>query len=191
MIAKAEVALLLCAATAVIMLAGCGSGVTVVRSPLAANYTGAFYVQTSAQNGTNAVLVRNSPVPPEAVVAALQARYQGNQYRFAPAPNPPDWNGYTVVLSFGGPVIGNQNLCQNLNAAQVQPSPAQTQVVGNYCYGDRLVTAATGRAPRITGPDDPRFQDLVGSVVAELFTNEQQRFPRGGIGGRPSGIPGR
>jgi hypothetical protein len=177
------------AAVAAAALAGCSDGVTVVRSPLASNYTGAFYVQTSAQNGTNLVLVRNSPVPPEAVVEALQARYQGNQYRFALGPNPPDWNGYTVLLSFGGPAIGSQSLCENMNAPQVQPSPDRTEVVGDYCYGNRLVTEAIGRAPRITGPQDPHFRDLMGAVVAELFTNEQQRYP--GRGGAPGGIPGR
>lgn len=185
MIAKAQFALLF-AETAFATLAGC-SDVTVVRSRVTPGYTGAFYVQTSAQNGTNSVLVRNSPVPPEAVIEALRARYQGNQYRFAPGPNPPDWNGYTVVLSFGGPVIGGQDLCQNMNAPQVQPPPDRTHVVGNYCYGDRLVTAATGRAPRITDPQDPNLRALIGGVVAELFTNEQQRFPRGGR----TGIPGR
>lgn len=178
------------AALAAAGLAACDDGVTVERSPLASNYTGAFYVQTSAQNGTNSVLVRNSPVPPEAVVDALRARYQGNQYRFAPGPNPPDWNGYTIVLSFGGPAIGSQNLCENMNAPQVQPPPNETEVVGDYCYGNRLITEAIGRSPRITGPQDPHFRELIGDVVAELFTNEQERYPGHG-GGRPGGPPGR
>jgi hypothetical protein len=162
-------------------LAGCVSdGVMVNRTPISAGFTGDLYVQTSAQNGTNAVVVRNSPVPPEAVVEALRQRYQSGQYRFALGPNPPGWNGYTVVLSFGGPVIGNETLCQNPNAPQA-PVSAGTAVVGDYCYSNRTVTEATGQSRAITGPQDPLLSALVGDVAAELFTNEQQP-PHGGGG---------
>ena len=172
-------------AVATTALVGCSSdGVAVNRSTEASNYTGAFYVQSQAQNGTNSVIVRNSPVPPPDVVAALRDRYHGNQYRFAPGPTPPDWNGYTVVLSFGGPTLGNQNLCENMNAPQLQPPTDQTEVVGAYCYGNRLITEATGRAPQISGPQDPRFRQLMGDVVAQLFTNEQQPYP--GQGNAPT-----
>lgn len=166
-------------------LAGCVTdGVVVNRSPVTPGYTGDLYVQSSAQNGVNSVVVRNSPVPPEAVLDALRQRYQSNQYRFALSPNPPGWNGYTVVLSFGGPVIGNETLCQNLNAPRVAVSEG-TAVVGDYCYGNRTVTEATGQSREITGPQDPILRALVGDVVAELFTNEQQP-PHGGGSASPT-----
>ncbi len=171
------------ATTAVSMLAACSSdGVTVTRSEVSPGYTGAFYVQTQAQNGVNSVLVRNSPVPPQDVVDALQARYQSGQYKFAPGPNPPGWNGYTVVLSFGGPTLGSQSLCQNMNAPQAGVPADRTEVVGDYCYGDREVTEASGRAPHIAGPQDPRFQELIGDVVAELLRNEEHIYEHGGGG---------
>lgn len=177
----------ICAAVAAATLVGCSSdGVTVNRSAVAPGYSGALYVQTSAANGTNSVLVRNSPVPAEAVVDALRGRYQSNQYRFALGPNPPDWNGYTLVLSFGGPTLGSQSLCQNMAAPQLQPPSDRTEVVGDYCYGNRLVSEATGQAPAISGPQDPRLHQLVGDVVAELFTNNPQPFQDQGSSTPPS-----
>ncbi|MBV8538794.1 MAG: hypothetical protein JO128_24565 [Alphaproteobacteria bacterium] len=175
----------LLAATAVSMVAACSSdGVTVTRSEVSPGYTGSFYVQTQAQNGVNSVIVRNSPVPPQDVVDALQARYQSGQYKFAPGPNPPGWNGYTVVLSFGGPTLGSQSLCQNMNAPQAGVPTDRTEVVGDYCYGDRQVTEASARAPHIAGSQDPRFQELVGGVVAELFTNDYNIYHKSGGGVR-------
>jgi hypothetical protein len=173
------------ALTAASMLAGCDA-VTVTRSESATSYTGSMYVQTTAQNGINSVLVRNSPFPPQAVVDALQARYQSGQYKFAPGPNPPGWNGYTVVLSFGGPPIGTQNLCQNMNAPQVGVPSDRTEVLGEYCYGDRLVTEAIGRAPALSGPQDPRFQQLAGDIVAELFKNDYNIYHKSGGAGTPN-----
>jgi len=171
------------AAAAALMLAGCGDAVTITRSEATTGYTGSFYVQTSAQTGVNSVVVRNSSLPPQTVMDALQARYQSGQYKFGPGPNPADWNGYTVVLSFGGPVLGGQTLCQNLNAPQAGVPADRTEVVGQYCYGDRLVTEASGRTSAITNPQDPRLQELVGGVVAELFRNDSHIYHKSGGGG--------
>ncbi len=166
-------AALICLAGAV-ALSACGGGITTVRSKGAATYSAGTYVQSVAQNGTNAVVARNSPVPAEAVVDALRARYTGGQYRFALG-TPPDWNGYTVIIGFGAPPVGNQNLCQNPN--QVQSATAGTALVADYCYGNRLVTEVVSRGPAVSGPDDPNFRELIGQSIAELFTNDTSQFP--------------
>ena len=165
------------------ILSACDVGVTTVRLKGGSNYSAGAYVQTGAQNGTNAVVVRNSPFPPEAVLAALRARYQSNQYRFALG-TPAGWNGYTVVIGFGLPPVGSQNLCGNPDLPQA-PSPAGvTALVANYCYGNRLVTEALGRTTGVTGPDDPRFRDLIGQTIAELFASDEYA-DLGGLGFRP------
>lgn len=163
-------------------LTACG-GVTTVRLKGGSDYSAGAYVQTSAQNGTNAVVVRNSPFPPDAVVAALRARYQSNQYRFALG-TPTDWNGYTVVLGFGLPPVGGQNLCNNPDLPQAPAPAGVTALLANYCYGNRLVTEALGRVEGVTGPDDPRLRDLIGQVIAELFANDEYA-DLGGLGFRP------
>jgi hypothetical protein len=172
------------AATAGVALlaVGCSDAVVVNRSEINPGYTGEFYVQTQAQNGVNAVVLRNSPFPPDTVVSAIQSRYQSNQYRFAPGPTPEGWNGYTVVLGFGGPTIGNQNLCQNPNLPMRLPSAGETSVIGDYCYGNILISEAQGWTGAVAGPDDPRFSKLMGSVVAELFA-DRRRYGKHGSGG--------
>lgn len=152
-------------------LAACG-GVTTVRMIGGANYSAGRYVQTAAQNGTNAVVVRNSPFPAEAVVAALRDRYRGNQYRFALG-TPLDWNGYTVVLAFGAPPVGSQSFCADPNLPQAASPRGVVELVANYCYGNRLVTEALSRAPELTGPNDPNFRELIGQTIAELFINQR------------------
>ena len=164
------------------VLSAC-NGVTTVRLKGGSTYSAGAYVQTSAQNGANAVVVRNSPFPPEAVLAALRARYQSGQYRFALG-TPADWNGYTVVIGFGLPPVGSQSLCADPAPPQ-PPSPAGVMaLVANYCYGNRLVTETLGRAGGVTGPDDPRFGDLIGQTIAELFASDEYA-DLGGLGLRP------
>lgn len=157
----------LIAGASVLALGAC-DGVAVSRSENM-TYTGAQYVQTQAQAGTNAVVVRNGPFADDAVLAALHDRYQSDQYRFGLG-QPAGWNGYTLVLGFGGVPVGNQNLCENPNLPLSAPSVGRTALVGDYCYGTRLVSEATGWTGAVSGPRDPRFQNLVGDVVAELFS---------------------
>ncbi len=171
---------LICLPMAAALLAACDSGVWVNRSEGVNTYTADYYVQTLAQNGTNAVLVRNGPFGPqgdEAALTALRNRYASGQYRFTLGPTASDWNGYTVVLRFGRPV-GNGNPCRaDLPPPTVQPGTTVLQ--GDYCYGDRVVSEATGYAGAVSGPNDPQYAKLVAEVVAELFQN-RQRDPNGG-----------
>jgi hypothetical protein len=51
-----------------VLTAGCSDAVVVNRSEIAPGYTGFLYVQSQAQNGVNAVVLRNSPFPPDTVV---------------------------------------------------------------------------------------------------------------------------
>lgn len=151
-----------------------GGAVTTVRSRDSTTYSAGLYVQSLAQQGTSAVIVRNSPFPAEAVVDALRARYEGGQYRFALG-TPADWNGYTVIIGFGRPPVGNQNLCENPNQPQ-SSSSAGTELVADYCFGSRLVTEVVSYGPAMSGPDDPRFRELIGQSIAELFTNETPQY---------------
>ena len=167
-------------AIAATALAAC-DGAIVNRSEGASTFTGYLYAQSQAAGGTNAVMVRNSPFSPEAVVNALQDRYRGGQYRFALGPSPADWNGYTVVLAFGGAPVGNQNLCQNPNLPLPVAASGRTAVIGEYCVGNILVSEATGWTSAVSDPQDPRFKNLVGDVVAELFSY-QARYDKHGSG---------
>ena len=174
--------LFLCAAGIAAMALTACDGTMVNRSEVAGGYTGFLYTQSQAAAGTNAVVLRNSPFSPPAVVSAVQSRYQGDQYRFGLGPSPADWNGYTVVLAFGGAPVGNQNLCQNQNLPLPVAASGRTTVVGDYCLGNILVSEATGWTTSVNTAEDPRFRKLVGDVVAELVSY-QDRFDKHGSGG--------
>ncbi len=169
---------------ALVGLAACDDGVVVNRSEVAGGYTGDFYVQTQAQNGTNAVIVRNSPFSDAAVVQALRARYQSSQYRFELGPTPPEWNGYTVVIGFGGAPAGIQNLCNAPNLPLRTMAAGRTEVMGAYCYGNILISEVQGSVSAVGGPDDPKFTNLMGDVVAELFY-DKRRYGGHGKGSTP------
>ncbi len=167
-------AMLISFAGAVALSACSGGGVTTVRSRDTTTYSAGLYVQSLAQQGTNSVVVRNGPFPAESVVMALRARYEGGQYRFALG-TPPDWNGYTIIIGFGGAPVGSRNLCENPDL----PLPASSNglaVVADYCFRDRLVTEVVSHGPAASGPDDPHFRELIGQSIAELFTNETPQF---------------
>ena len=154
-------------------LTACDGTVFVTRSEGVSNYNADTYVQTLAQNGTNAVVVQNNPFGPagdQAILTALQSRYSSGQYRFALGPTATDWNGYTVVLGFGQP-IGNQTQCAAPNAPRAVSTSGQTILIGDYCFGNRVITEATGYTGSLTGPDDPTLGKLAAEVFAELVIN--------------------
>ncbi len=160
---------------ALLALAACEGAVTVVHSRGGTTYT--EDAQTIAAQGVNAVVVRDSPVPPQAVLEALRARYSGNQYRFVLAPADRGWNGYTVIIGFGQPPIGARNQCAVRDIA-LPPAPAGVTVItGDYCFNDRVIAEAVGRSPAISGADDPHLRALVGAVVAELFAQPHRVGP--------------
>ncbi len=162
-------------AAALLVRAACDGAVTVVRSRGGTTY--AEDAQTVAALGVNAVVVRNSPVPPQAVLEALQARYSGNQYRFVLAPDGGGWTGYTVIIGFGQPPVGARNQCADRDIA-LPPAPAGTTVItGDYCFNDRVIAEAVGRSPAISGAGDPHLRALVGDVVAELFAQPHRSGP--------------
>jgi hypothetical protein len=155
------------------LLSACDKGIFVNRSETPTAYSGAYYVSSTAAMGTNQVVVYNSPYPPEptvsGVLTAAQQRYQSNQYRFFAGPPGADWNGYTVVLAFSDGPQGNRNLCIDRDLPLRPMTAGWTSVFAEYCLGPTLVTEASAYTRVVTGPDDPRFNELVGGVLAALF----------------------
>jgi len=156
------------AISAALGVAACADAVAVKRSEIAGGYTGWVWVQTLAQNGTNAVAIRNSPFPDTAVLAALQTRYSGAQYRFGLG-RPADWNGYTVIIGFGRPAAGTGDLCKGQTL--LPADPGKMTVTAAYCYGDILLTEAQGWTGAADAAEDWQFTNLVGALVAELFAD--------------------
>lgn len=170
-------------AVALTCLLGCSDAVIVNRSEGVSTYNAETYIQTLAQNGTNGVVVLNDPFGPagdQAIVTALQSRYTSGQYRFALGTKAPDWNGYTIVFGFGEPV-GNQTQCTAPSLSRTTGLSGQTLIIGDYCYGTRVVSEASGYTRALSGPADPLLGKLAADVFAEMVINQQ---PRGSGGGQ-------
>jgi hypothetical protein len=159
-------------ATAVFGLAACEDSVYVNRSELI-NFSGETYVQFSAAVGTNQIVVFNSPYAPDptinAMLAAAKQRYASDQYRFFAGPPVPDWNGYTLIVAFSEGVQGNQNLCRDRQAPLRPMRAGWTDIFAEYCLGNILISETKAYTRPVTGPDDPKFSKLMGSVFASLF----------------------
>jgi len=167
-------------------LCGCADGSTVHYNYYNSGYEPG-HVMLAAANGPSLAVIRNDPFPQdrnnEGVLAAMQGRNLGPRMYFSQSPRPDDKYGYKVVLNFGGASsagdTGYTSPAYTLSGAsyqcQAQPTPPATApasgditVTGAFCVGDRLLTDASASIGGATGPDDPRFQRLIGDMMVAL-----------------------
>ena len=152
-------------------LAGCTDTSVIHYSYYNSAYTPG-HVDLAASSGQSLAVIRNNPFPEDSdnrgVVAAMQARNLGQKMYFAQVERPDDKYGYKVILDFGG-ARGGYDQCA------AAPAPAATKrtegpisVLATFCVGDMLLTDALGSIGAATGPDDPRFQQLVGDIMVAL-----------------------
>lgn len=153
-------------------LAGCADTSTVHYSYYNSAYTPG-HVDLAAASGQSLAVIRNNPFPEDSdnrgVVAAMQARNLGPKMYFAQVQRPDDRYGYKVILDFGGERGGGYDQCA------AAPSPAararqngEISVLATFCVGNVLLTDALGSVSAATGPDDPRFQRLIGDMMVAL-----------------------
>lgn len=126
----------------------------------------------------------------EAVIAAMQEKNAGPKLHFTEAEPPERIYDYRVTVAFGAAGLGYNDLCR----AALAPPPAAADGVrarAAFCIGTRLISEISGRLLAANGPDDPRFQRLIGQMMLELFPpydpNHQDRdnaFEVGSLGGR-------
>jgi hypothetical protein len=88
---------------------------------------------------------------------------------FAQVPRPDDLYGYKVILDFGGQRGSYYDQCaQPPTPAAFKPPEGRISVLGTFCVGNVLLTDALGSIGGASGPDDPRFQQLIGDVMVAL-----------------------
>lgn len=152
-------------------LSGCMDGAIVHYSYYNSAYT-PDHVGLAAASGPSLAVIRNDPFPQDrdnrAVVAAMQGRNFGPKMYFNQVPRPDDRYGYKVILDFGGERSG-------YTQCTVPPTPPATtapagriSVLATFCIGDLLLTDALGSISGASGPEDPRFQRLIGDMLVAL-----------------------
>jgi hypothetical protein len=152
-------------------IAGCADTSTVHYSYYNSAYTPG-HVDLAAANGQSLAVIRNIPFPEDrdnrGVVAAMQARNLGPNMYFAQVERPDDRYGYKVILDFGGERGGyDQCAAAPSPAARTRPN-SEISVLATFCIGNVLLTDALGSISAATGPDDPRFQRLIGDMMVAL-----------------------
>ena len=168
-------------------LCGCTDG-----SVISYNYYNSGYepgqVALAAANSPSLAVIQNDPFPEdtnnEGVLAAMQGRNLGPRMYFSQTPRPDDKYGYKVVMNFGAAssagdsgygsygyslVGGTSYQCQaRPTPPAAKPTTGHISVTGAFCVGDQLLTDASGSISGATGPDDPRFQRLIGDMMVAL-----------------------
>jgi hypothetical protein len=140
------------------------------------------HIALAAANNPSLAVIRGDPFPQdrtgEGVLAAMQGRNLGPRMYFSQTPRPDDKYGYKVILDFGGTApeggyatgYGASYQCQAGPAPAASPKPAggPVSVSAAFCVGNLLLTDAAGSISGATGPDDPRFQRLIGDIMVAL-----------------------
>ena len=152
-------------------LAGCADASIVHYSYYNSAYSPG-QVDLAAASGQSLAVIRNNPFPEDSdnrgVVAAMQARNLGPKMYFAQVERPDDKYGYKVILDFGGERGGYDQCTATPSPAAAKRTDGPISVLGTFCVGNVLLTDALGSIGGATGPDDPRFQRLVGDIMVAL-----------------------
>ncbi len=74
----------------------------------------------------------------------------------------------TVHVLLNGPkAITGPDICRGEEAATNRDD--ETRVALAFCQGERALSSIKGRAPKVIGPDDPKFTELLQTAARELF----------------------
>lgn len=153
-------------------LAGCAGGSVISHSYYNSAYS-PDHVQLAAASGTALAVIRNNPFSEDrdnaGVLAAMQGRNLGPRIYFSQTARPDDKYGYKVILDFRPPGPNSAYQCRSEPAPPAaSPRSGQIDVTATFCVGDRLLTDAAGTISGASGPDDPRFQRLIGDIMVAL-----------------------
>lgn len=104
----------------------------------------------------------------KAVTDAMQNRVMGVVTDFTTTPDDSAHPDYRVTFVFN-PVraLLSSSICAG-GPFETKPPQPDIEVLGAFCRGGAL-TSATGWLDDVKGPDDPRFDTLMGDMTSALF----------------------
>jgi hypothetical protein len=157
-----------------LFLSAC-SGVRVIEIVGTQNYyNGAFEFAT--QSGSIKTIVLGSPFGKEAgpidavTTGYMKGANRGPVVTFEPARWTKPGNAFRVVVVFNGRVpFGHEAICKYGPDIGSDPGLATARMDAAFCQGDYLLSSAEGYVDGLTGPDDPRFGELVKAVTLALI----------------------
>ena len=109
---------------------------------------------------------------PEPVMNAVRNAIQGRpgavnpSYTLAAEAAGQDISTVRVVLN-GPKAMKSADICRGEGAGSNQDN--ETRVALAFCQSERALSSIKGSAPKATGPDDPKFVELLQTAARELF----------------------
>jgi hypothetical protein len=133
------------------------------------------HVNLAASDGPVPVQIKGNPlpVPPaqfaDGLLAAMQEKNFPPRLRFTTAAPEKRSYDYRVVMAFGDPPVGYNDLCKTPDVPIAPAAQGRVDAKAFFCYGDLILTYASGSLSGVTSPQDPRFERFITQVVLELF----------------------
>lgn len=155
-----------CAAVVLpIALAACAGGASTHTYIFNRDLRG--HVQYAAAYPPTPVAIFNSPVDANAVLAAMQGRNPGPPMTFTM--DPVAASSYRIVVSFGEPPVGPNNVCQVTSLMAPPASAGRTDVSAAFCVAGMLISQADAGSERLTSAQDPRLPRLMSDLLEALM----------------------
>lgn len=196
-------------------VAGCtnADGISVVQNEESGYFSSSEYGYDVSRGNTPVYIAGSTfSQDPKAFVNKVVADMQGADWNphahFTGTPDPNSSRIYSYAIAFGDPSVTGANLCAATdrpdtpnyhypmgskgNASYERPAPtseAGVTLVAALCRYDKSTSAVTARAASVTGPNDPKFRELVRTAVLELTRPNQMNIQHRGNndGGGSSG----
>ena len=161
------------AVIALVFLAACEDQVSV--ETVNSFHTDVRAVATQARGAGDFLLVVDgaesigSPEPVQnAVLGAIEGRPGAINPSYTLAADSAGQTTSTVRVVLNGPkAMTGPDICRGAGAAS--NGDDETRAALAFCQGERPLSSIKGRAPKVSGPDDPKFVELLQTAAKNLF----------------------
>lgn len=178
---------LLTAATALAATSACGGNMVLISEPVYQQLYTVEDFQLAALNGEIMTRVFGNPfaVPRDSfaglVTGMMKGANLGREVIFTGTPAGRGSGYYHVALAFNPtPRTTADEICAGPPADP--PVTGPVTLLAAFCRSDGLKSTADGSAGNLSGPEDPRFRELVRGVTLALFP-AYDHWDIGGDGG--------
>jgi hypothetical protein len=110
----------------------------------------------------------------QAIATSMQGADWGPHARFTTTPSNDVAKMFSFVMLVNGPLNATAAaLCADPSkapAATAAPTTGEVRLIGGLCRYDQDMAEVTGQVEGVTGPQDPKFHNLIVAATQELTT---------------------
>ncbi len=182
----------LTAALALTGTVGCAGNLVLINDPVFQQLYTVEDFSLAARNGEIMTRVFGDPfaAPREGFAARVTGMMKGanlgREVTYTGAPAGGGSGNYHVALAFNPtPRTTADEICAGPPSDPMASGAGPVTLLAAFCHGHGLRSTASGHARNLSGPDDPRFRELVRGVTLALFP-AYDHWDIGGDGGTTS-----